>query len=59
MIVRPMQPADQESVFALARQLWPDEAEIDFAGERVLVAELDGRIVGFASFSLRPAKFQP
>jgi aminoglycoside 6'-N-acetyltransferase I len=50
-----MRPADAAEVLAMMRELWPDSAITGFDDECYFVFEGDdGRLVGFASMSVRP-----
>jgi aminoglycoside 6'-N-acetyltransferase I len=64
MIVRPMRPGEEAACRALRRALWPDCEEAMHAAElaaiaaapdanAVLVADEEGRLVGFLEASLR------
>jgi len=56
MIVRPALASDRRAWAAMRRRLWPDSAAAELEGEAPplgLVAEEEGRLVGFAEASVR------
>lgn len=53
MNIRPYTSEDRPQLQVLAQSLWPDEADYEPGREHVFVAEIEGRLIGFASLSVR------